>query len=231
MPCVGVRPARELQLSRKVVGVVSVNGFPAGEFLIVNEESGLCLAARPGVKGVARDEQINHVNGSAEVRTFTNPPRPVLEPRLPSGKNGFQGWYLDTAKNSHGTSTNLLVHRMHFDPYGDFALHGSFRDGISLRGTGQDDLSVLKADDGYITVQGDDRKVLTVLDFGDADADISTYEEEPIAHLNLNRRETQEEDMARTMEEGLHGEGLLPWLRRRSDSLAKLQQWKFVEFS
>ncbi|MFD9457818.1 hypothetical protein ACFWBC_32605 [Streptomyces sp. NPDC059985] len=114
---------------------MSSNGFPSGEFLIVNEKSGLCLAADPG----------------------TDRPSVVLEEVRPSGKNEFQGWFFDTSVNSHGHQANLLTHRKHFAPYGKFSLFGTYEEesrrvagGLKLQGLGTTGHQTWKAEDGFL---------------------------------------------------------------------------------
>ncbi|WP_327302110.1 hypothetical protein OG730_00010 [Streptomyces sp. NBC_01298] len=145
------------------------NGFPEGDFFIVNEASGLCLAAYPGADRVlGREERL----GNTTTWTRTDPPEVRLEKRLPSGENVFQGWHYDMSRDSHGRAANLLVNRMDFKPYGRFTLYGmddmndagELEGGVELLSTGRDSFQTWWAKGGRIFTKLDgSTQLLTVV--------------------------------------------------------------------
>src|SRR5690349_24333664 len=116
------------------------NGFPEGEFFLLNTQAMLCLAANPG--GTWNAGSFVTKSGSEIEYTHTKPPVAQVECPNPPGRNQFQGWYLDTSKDSWGKPANYLVSRMVVSTLGRFALQGSeFGFGVErleMWGTGHD---------------------------------------------------------------------------------------------
>ncbi|GGW17694.1 hypothetical protein GCM10010264_74280 [Streptomyces globisporus] len=202
---------------------MSGNGFPSGEFFIVNEGTGLCLAASQGTT-----EELGRTDytGSTEALTSTSDPTLTLEKVLPSGKNAYQGWYLDGA---------MLVNRMKFEPYGRFALVEGDFGCPTLWGTGRSGHTRWKLEDGYLTAED---WALTALNFGTEDPDSEFVDygdmdpEPPVRRLG---KESGWEFSVRTerwkAESAFYGSGIQPWLRKRGEEgLQKLQQWNLVSF-
>ncbi|MEU7559672.1 hypothetical protein [Streptomyces eurythermus] len=72
------------------------NGFPDGEFFLLNTEAMLCLAADPG--GTEFDGSFVTKSGSAIEYAHTKPQVAQVEYPRPPGRNQFQGGYFDSSK-------------------------------------------------------------------------------------------------------------------------------------
>ncbi|MFF4324749.1 hypothetical protein [Streptomyces sp. NPDC001568] len=235
---------------------MSSNGFPSGEFLIVNEKSGLCLAAYPG--GDSSVGTDHYRDGGSIEYTRTDPPSVVLEEVRPSGKNEFQGWYFDTSVNSHGWQANLLTHRKHFAPYGKFSLFGTYENqygrvagGLTLQGLGTSTHQTWKAEDGFLSTHVTDGPLyLSVLDYKDDGVPPKAKMMER-AHTEEGRKQRTAQlerlgELSKKIDEAAKaGKGDDPQVREWVEELQKVQserkatyrvreewqKWKFVKFS
>ncbi|MEV0338302.1 hypothetical protein AB0H49_04685 [Nocardia sp. NPDC050713] len=134
------------------------NGFPSGEFRIVELDSGLCLTTKPGI--TSRTDGNQEYNARHGMATQTgNPAVEVLsvtgEPR--------QRWYTDGA---------LLINTVKEDVRGNFALRispdsmsslgdGNNPDYVEMVGIGSIHAAQLQTKDGYIYLEGQPENVIT----------------------------------------------------------------------
>ncbi|MCX4681973.1 hypothetical protein OG413_43050 [Streptomyces sp. NBC_01433] len=142
------------------------NGFPEGEFYLLNRDAMLCLAANPG--GTSSTQSLGPGGGTIEYST-TEPPVVRLEtPKPPSG-NAFQGWYFDTSHLEYHPPNNYLVSRMKAASMGHFALQvetewETEHDSLHMWGVGRSEVSTWQADDGYLFHTEKPDSVLTIMD-------------------------------------------------------------------
>ncbi|WTW91871.1 hypothetical protein OG216_00035 [Streptomycetaceae bacterium NBC_01309] len=140
------------------------NGFPEGEFYLLNRDAMLCLAANPG--GTSSTSSLGPGGGTIEYST-TEPPVAGLETPKPPAHNAFQGWYFDTSAQPYRDPNNFLVSRMKAASMGRFALHAEDDvleyESLSMWGVGRNDVSTWQAEDGYIFRTGEPDSVLTIM--------------------------------------------------------------------
>ncbi|SEG94275.1 hypothetical protein SAMN04489712_1457 [Thermomonospora echinospora] len=85
------------------------NGFPDGEFCIINEATGLYLAALPGGTITGSQQETDWLERTRETVHYTHTANQVLGLATePSGKN-YERWFLDDRKNSWGQEHYHLV--------------------------------------------------------------------------------------------------------------------------
>ncbi|MEC3958896.1 hypothetical protein VMT65_38085 [Nocardia sp. CDC153] len=134
------------------------NGFPSGEFRIVEMDSGLCLTTKPGiVSKTSGSQDYNEIHGMA-----TQTGDPSVEVLAVTGEPR-QRWYTDGA---------LLINTVKEDVRGSFALRikadpmnfGPGDDGpevVAMVGAGSIYAAHLQTEDGYIYQEGEPEQVIT----------------------------------------------------------------------
>ncbi|GAA2857563.1 hypothetical protein GCM10010517_15930 [Streptosporangium fragile] len=154
------------------------NGFPDGEFCIVNEETGLYLACLPGGTIYGEQQGVDRLTGETEGIGYSHTNDQVLGLlEEPSGKK-FERWFLDDRKNSRGLEFYHLVncakdirswytlwavlpaHKS--SPYAD--IPGTIAK-VSVQGRGQSGQTQWRAEDGMF-FPGDPAKVVTLAKTG-----------------------------------------------------------------
>lgn len=146
-----------LALKRGPLSFVA-NGFPEGDFLIVNEESGLALTTKAGAIG----------QGGSQSGYVFDPTVHMLRPDV----SDRQRWFFDAGgENSRAGASNYLVNGVEEGTKGRFALGpGTPRDSlpgsnppmeILLVGAGSTLGLRWQTEDGYLFEQGRPEFVLT----------------------------------------------------------------------
>jgi hypothetical protein len=137
------------------------NGFPEGDFRIINEATGARLFTRYG--GTTAGPSYVTRSGSSVDYSSTN--NPIVMVGSPASKD-YDFWWFDAGKDSWGKPYNYLM-SSYTDIRSKWALQGEEFDGsLKLWGTGRQDVSQWQAENGYIFLQGSSNQVLTLIDAG-----------------------------------------------------------------
>ncbi|WP_026412347.1 hypothetical protein [Actinomadura oligospora] len=141
------------------------NGFPDGEFCIVNEDTGLYLASLPGDRVTGSQQETDWLEGAKETVHYSHTGKQVLGLATePSGKN-YERWYFDDRKNSRGLEFYHLVNcakdiRTAYALAAELNIHGRY-DEVTVKGHGQQGQTQWRAEDGYF-FPGDPTKAVTL---------------------------------------------------------------------
>lgn len=144
------------------------NGFPTAKFFrIINEDTGLCLAAAHG--GTTHGAQVAYDRWTGEkgYLPYSHTKDQVLVVSTPNGGRG-EIWFFDDRKNTYGDEDWHLVN-VNRDNRSAFALHVGPLDGFSqpvelgLRGRGVQGQTQWKAGDGVFWPGSHEDKVVTLL--------------------------------------------------------------------
>ena len=140
------------------------NGFPEGDFRIINQDTGARLFARYGGQTTGQQEAQDRLTGEKGFIEYSHTNNPIFMVGSPdAGDKDDDLWYFRAAKDPWGRPDNYLM--THYeDIRSKFALQAMFDGKLSLYGYGQTDVSKWQAEDGYIFLEGQPEKVLTLVD-------------------------------------------------------------------
>jgi hypothetical protein len=133
------------------------NGFPEGDFRIINEDTGARLFTRPG--GVTAGPSYVTRSGSSVDYSRTN--NPIFMAGSPQGGDNDL-WWFDAGTDPWGKPYNYLM-----SGYEDIRSKWAVQavgDNLTLYGSGRENVSQWQAKDGYLFLQDD--QVLTLIDAG-----------------------------------------------------------------
>jgi len=150
------------------------NGFPTAEFFrIVNQDTGLCLAAVHGGTTYGAQEARDRWTGETGYIAYSHTNDQVLAVHKPKGDRG-EFWFINDVKNTYGDDEWHLVN-VNKDIRSAFTLHvgplgGSSEPvGLGLLGWGVQGQSQWKADGGMFWPTSRKDRVVTLLSDGRGD--------------------------------------------------------------
>jgi len=150
------------------------NGFPTAQFFrIINEDTGLCLAAAHGGTTYGRQEARDRWTGETGYISYSHTNDQVLVVSTPKNDRG-EIWFFDDRKNSYGHDEWRLFN-VNKDIRSAYTLHVGPLDGFSqpvelgLEGSGVPGQTPWTASDGMIWPGPHEDKVVTLLADGQGD--------------------------------------------------------------
>lgn len=142
------------------------NGFPEGDFRVINEDTSARLFARHGGVTSGQQEARDRLTGEKGTIAYSHTNDPLAMVGTPQGSD-IDLWWFSTIKDPWGHPNNYLM-TGYKDIRGRFALQDAgYGNGIRFYGEGREGVSKWQAEGGYIFKEGEPGMVLTVVKAGD----------------------------------------------------------------